>query len=125
MTSRITSSEMSVFQSTGVGGRFPAQRAALTVVSEGVSEIVFSRAMIAPHSVSDIFLSQARTSAMLVVGAAKKFGYVSFALAHFGVRNSTDLTISIGRDGVAPLASAAVSSSSVGETWRRRDGIVW
>jgi hypothetical protein len=107
----ITSSDMRVFQSSGVGGIAAARRAILICASSGVCEREFSLVMIAFQSLSDILLSQVLTSAILVVGASKKFGYRSSALHHFAVRNSTDRTISIAIDGVAQLASAAVSSS--------------
>jgi len=121
----MTSSDMSVFQSIGeLDGRDPTRSAALSLLSRGVRVEADSRAIRLAHSASVIFWSQARTLSTLSVGASKRFGYVSFACIHFGVRNSTLRMISIAREGVAPLSSAAASSAGVGDTCFMIDGIV-
>lgn len=115
---------MSVFQSNGDEGRGFTQKIVLVCISSEESESPDSCVTIVFHSVSLIFFSHALTEAILSVGAVKKFGYVKVARPHLGVRNSTDRTISIAREGVAPFSSAAASSLGVGETCFKREGIV-
>ena len=70
----MTSSEIRVFQSIGEAGSVPAPIAVFKPASFPERGSVASFAMILFHSVVEIFLSQARTSAMFVLGASKKFG---------------------------------------------------
>lgn len=74
MTLSITSSEIKAFQSNGDAGRVPACIRVLIFVSVGFSDVLDSLAKIAFHSVWEILESHVRTSAILPVGARKKFG---------------------------------------------------
>jgi hypothetical protein len=70
----MTSSEIKVFQSIGAFGSGFAQRLRAKLLSIAVCTRTASAAIIEFHSVSDSVLSHALTSAILVVGASKKFG---------------------------------------------------
>jgi hypothetical protein len=120
-------SEMREFQSIGVTGRGFTQSKVLTWVSRTPSVRHDSAVKIGFHIFVERVVSHARISATVVDGALeeKKFGYSILATHHFGVRNSTERTISIAKEGVAPFAVAAAISVSVGETWCRREGMVW
>ena len=70
----MTSSEIRVFQSIGEAGSGLAPIAVLSRDSVAESGSPHSEEMIIPQSVSEIFLSHVRTSAIEPVGALKKSG---------------------------------------------------
>lgn len=74
MTFMIASSAISVFQSRGDAGREPALIRPFIFDWVASSGVLASFARMLDHSVSDIFLSHARTLATLLFGASKKLG---------------------------------------------------